>query len=116
MALDFVTTKYESNSGVITKCKIESASVAFAGTPPSGSIELGISAIVSKSKRTAGLHARTAVLSREVGTAPNKFTKYKEVALLTPARATAVEGLINTTVTIGGTEWKVESVKGEVVK
>lgn len=116
MALDFITTKYESNSGVITKCKIEAASATFAGTPPAGSVALGISAIVSRSKRTAGLHARTAVLSREIGTAPNQFTKYKEVALLTPARATTVEGLIGTTVTIGGTEWKVAGVKGEVAK
>lgn len=110
---DFITTKYESNAGVITKIKLEAASVAFAGTPPANAIDLGISAIVSRSKRTAGLHARTARLSREVGAAPNVFSKYKEVALLTPARATAVEALINTTVSIGGVDWKVESVSGE---
>lgn len=113
---DFINTKYESNAGIVVKCKLESASIAFAGTPPSGSVALGISAIVSRSKRTAGLHARTAVLSREIGTAPNNFTKYKEVALLTPSRAATVEGLIGTTVSIGGNDWKVESVKGEVAK
>lgn len=116
MALDFVTTKYESDSGTITKIKLESASIPFAGTPPSGAVDLGISAIVSRSKRTAGLHARCAILSREVGTAPNQFTKYKEVALLTLTRATVVQGLIGTTVSIGGVDWKVESVKGEVAK
>lgn len=110
---DFQTSKYETNSGIITKIKLEAASVAFAGTPPAGAVDLGASAIISRSRRTAGIHARFATLSRELGTAPNTFTKYKRVALLTPARAQAVEGLINTTVQIGGVDWKVEGVSGE---
>lgn len=113
---DFINTKYETDPGIIVNCKIEQGSVAFAGTPPAGAVDLSISAIVSRSKRTAGCHARTAILSREVGTAPNQFTKYKEVALLTPARATAVEALINTTVSVGGQDWTVRGVKGEVRK
>lgn len=110
---DFVSSKYETNSGIVTKIKLEAASVAFAGTPPAGAVDLGASAIISRSRRTAGIHARFATLSRELGTAPNVFTKYKRVALLTPTRAATVEGLINTTVQIGGVDWKVEGVSGE---
>ena len=114
-ATDFINTKYDTNSGFTVKAKIDTASVAFAGTPPATAIDIPVTAIISRSKRQAGIHSRHAVLSREIGTAPNQFTKYKRVALLTPARATAVEALIGTTVAVGGEDWTVQAVKGETI-
>lgn len=114
-ATDFISTKYDTNGGFTVKAKIDTASVTFAGTAPATAIDIPVSAIISRSKRTAGIHGRHAVLSREIGTAPNQFTKYKRIMLLTPARATAVEALIGTTVQVGGQDWKVESVKNEVL-
>jgi hypothetical protein len=114
-ATDFINTKYDTDAGFTVKCKVDTASVAFAGTAPATAIDIPVSAIISRSKRTAGIHARHAVLSREIGSAPNQFTKYKRVALLTPARATAVQALIGTTVAVGGNDWTVQAVKGEVI-
>lgn len=110
---DFARYKYETDSGVIMLTRLETASVTFAGTPPAGDVDLDASAVQSNSRRTGGVKPRFATLVREVGTAPNVFNKYKRVALLTPARATAVTALIGTTVTIGGNEWQILSVSAE---
>lgn len=114
-ATDFINTRYDTDAGFTVKAKVDTASVVFAGTAPTSAIDIATSAIISRSKRTAGIHGRHAILSREIGTAPNQFTKYKRVLLLTPARATAVQALIGTTVEIGGVTWTIQSVKNEVL-
>lgn len=111
---DYADFKYETDPGIVCLVKLDKTSQAFAGTEPAGAVDLDIHGIQSKSRRNAGVHVRRAVLSREVGTAPNIFTKYKQVPLLTPARAVAVTALVNTTVSVNGVDWKVSGVSAEV--
>jgi hypothetical protein len=110
---DFARYKYETDPGIIMLTRLEVGSLTFAGPAPSGAVDLDASAVQSNSRRTGGVRPRYATLGREVGTAPNVFTKYKKVALLTPARATAVQGLVGTSVTIGTQEWQILSVSPE---
>lgn len=111
--VDFRKYKYETDPGVIMQCRLDIATFAFAGPEPAGAIDIDASVVQSQSRRAFGVKPRFATLSRLVGTAPNQFSKYKRVPLLTPARATAVTALIGTTVGISGTDWTVEGVSGE---
>lgn len=108
-----MSRKYETDPGVVMLCRLDTGSLSFAGTEAAGALDLDASVVQSQSRRSFGVKPRFATLSREVGTAPNTFNKYKRVPLLTPARATAVTALIGTTVQIGGTDWTVRGVTGE---
>lgn len=110
---DFQSYKYETDPGVIMLCRLDVESKAFAGTEPAAGIDIDASVVQSQSRRAFGVKPRFANLSREVGTAPNTFNKYKRVPLLTPARASAVTALIGTTVAIGGNDWTIRGVSGE---
>lgn len=110
---DFQNVKYQTDSGGICKIKLDVDTIPQAGTAPSGTITIPGSATVGGNKRRAGIHARHMNLSREVGTSPNVFNKYRRVALLTPAAYTAAIGLVGTTVAIGGVNWEVASVTAE---
>ena len=85
MGTPLESTKYESNSGTVHLIRLNSDTVAVAGTPPTGDIDSDISCIVSKSNRRSGLGARRVTGSRTVGTAPDAFIEYRSIPVLTPA-------------------------------
>lgn len=110
---DFQDYKYETDSGILMLIKMDTATAAQAGTAPTGPIQLSAHAIQSRSRKAAGVHCRKMNLSRQVGTAPNTFNKYKHIPLVTPAAYTAAAGLIGTTINIGSQSWTVTSLTPE---
>lgn len=107
---------YSADSGDIHPIRLSTADYAAAGTAPGGPATSAISAEVSSSRRSLGLHPRYVTLSRVVGTAPNTFTKYKKLVVLTATAFNSSAFAVGATVTISSTTWTISSKESEKQK
>lgn len=99
--------KYQADDDTIHPIRLSTVDYAAAGTPPSGAISSSISAEVSSSRRTLGLHPRYVLLSRTRGTAPDTFSVYKRLVVLTSTAFNSTAFAKNATVTVDGVSWTV---------
>lgn len=97
----FVNTKYEADNGDIHPIRLNTATAGAAGAAPSGAVSNPVKCKVSKTNREFGLRPRGLLLSRDVGTAPNNFKKYRFLPILTATQFQQPESTYN----IGGTTW-----------
>lgn len=106
-----VLRKYATDAGTIVRIRMSPDSAAVAGnTEPAGAVnDSNIFAFASNpgSRRKKALNARGIVLGREVGTAPNEFTRRTFVPISTVAGLAGIA--VNTAVTVGGVAYTVRS-------
>ncbi len=98
---------YAADSTDVHPIRLSTTDYAAGGTPPAGPATSSISAQVSRSRRALGLHPRTVLLARTVGTAPNTFNKYKRLVVLTPSAFTSAAFANGATITISTVAWTV---------
>ena len=99
--------KYEADNGQIHLLTLDADRLAEAGAPPTGTSNSSIRAKISKTNREYGIRPRGVRLARTVGTAPDTFTKYSFLPVLTPAAFNGTGFTLGGTVTIGGTAWEI---------
>lgn len=104
---------YEANSGEVHIITLSADRLAQAGTPPAGTATSNIRAKVSKSNREYGIRPRGVTLARVIGTAPDQFTKYSFLPVLTAADASAAGFQLGGTITIGTIAWEIVGIVGE---
>jgi len=113
--MPFKFRKYETDAGTIGRIRISDASAAaLANAEPAGAVDdPNVFAFASNpgSKRKKQLNARGVKLGRTVGTAPNTFTRYTFLPILTKARLDAIA--IDATVTLNGNEYTVRDKVNE---
>ena len=110
------TVKYESDTGIIHKMKVDSTRTGVIGTAPTGAIDSNISVKQSLGRSGYGIKPRGVMLSRTLGTAPDTFKKttFLPVVTVTALGTSAFD--IGATITINSIAWKVESKQGERAK
>ena len=112
--VDFDDYKYETNNGTIIQLRLDKPTGAQAGTAPEGAIDLGIHGIVSGNRpREFGVHPRGVRLRRERGVAPNLFSVYKFLPVLTAEALETAAFTEGATITISGIAWTVTDKVGE---
>lgn len=100
-------SKYEADSGQIHLLTMNADRLAVAGAPPAGDSNSSIRAKVSKSNREYGIRPRGVRLGRTVGTAPDTFTKYSFLPVLTPTAFNGTGFTLGGSITIGTIEWEI---------
>lgn len=112
-----VTKKYEADNGDIHPIRLSTGVAGITGnTEPSGSTTSDISAEVSKSGRTLGLHARYVTAYKTVGTAPDTFHRFQKFTILQKSVFDGNTFKKGATFTYGGDTWTVSGKENETVK
>lgn len=99
--------KYEADSGQIHLLLMDADRLAQAGAEPTAASNSSIRAKISKTNREYGIRPRGVRLGRTVGTAPDTFTKYSFLPVLTPAAFNGTGFTLGGTITIGTIEWEI---------
>jgi hypothetical protein len=110
MATGFKYRSYTTDAGTVVRIRMSSQAAAFTGQGPLDTAidDEGIFAFASNpgSKRKKSLNARGVVLGREVGTAPNVFTRRTFVPITTKGALDLIT--LNTAVpAYGGQAWTI---------
>lgn len=105
--------KYEADGGTIHAIRLRDVTVGVGGPEPAGAVNSPVKVKVSKSKREFGIRPRGVIIGLEVGTAPNIFTRYAFIPILTLASFTGTNFQLNSSITYKGGTWTVVSRQGE---
>ena len=100
-------TKYLSDAGRVHLLVMDADRIAQAGAPPTTGEASSIRAKISKSNREYGIRPRGVRLGRTVGTAPDTFTKYSFLPVLTPTAYNGTGFQLGGTITIGEITWEI---------
>lgn len=112
----FVSTKYESDSGLIHPLRLTPEYAAVAGTEPTAAANSDISAQISKNGRAYGIKPRGVTCARTIGTAPDTFVKYTFVPLRSIDNYNSPTYAKGETITIDSVVWTIVSKIPENVK
>jgi len=99
--------KYEADGGQIHLLTMDADRLAVAGAEPTAASNSSIRAKISKSNREYGIRPRGVRLARTVGTAPDTFSKYAFLPVLTPTAFNGTGFTLGGTITIGTIEWQI---------
>lgn len=106
MAADFGFYSYTSDKGEVYKIKMAVSSAALQDPAnPAQARTVDESVSVGANRRTIGLHARGLRLGRQVGTAPNTFTRTTFLPICSPVTWTGTA--LGSAVTVGGLAYTV---------
>ena len=108
-----VKVKYEDDNGTIYSLRMSPDFAAQAGTEPTGGVSTDVKPKISKTNREHGIRPRGVRLGRTIGTAPDTFTRYTFLPVLTQTEFNSAAYAIGATITIGTTAWEVVSKQGE---
>lgn len=113
----FVSTKYQDDDGAIHPIKLTKDVADIAGlTPPTGAVTDKISAVSTKSRKAAGLHARQITGKRTVSTPDATVSVFTTIPLLTPGQATMSQFTIGGTFTYATKTYTVTTSRDELKK
>lgn len=108
---------YEDNFGVTHPMRQATAYFnVVSGIMPAGPAESSIPAKITKGNREFGLRPRGVRLARDVGTAPDIFTKYSFLPIPVASAWGVTPYVDQGTVTIDGTEWLIVGLVAEDYK
>ncbi len=110
------TLKYETDSGVVGRTRVDRTAVTVYGTEPTAAAEPGIWIYKSGSRRKAQLRTRNVVLRRvrgTIGVAPNQI-EILEYARASVGTLTQFEALdIGESLTVFGKTWTISDKQNE---
>jgi len=99
--------KYEAESGDVHSMRLSAAKIALGGAEPTGAVDDNVVAKVSKSNREFGLRPRYVIIARVAGTAPDTFTKYANIPVLTQAAWNSAAFAIGVEISYAGFTWEI---------
>lgn len=105
--------KYEGDDGQVYNMRLTPDYAAAAGSEPVGGVTSDIKPKITKGNKEHGLRPRLVTLSRVIGTAPDNFTIYTSLPVLTALEWSSGAFAPGATVSIGGTAWVVVTREGE---
>ena len=108
-----VKVKYEDDNGDIYLMRMSPDFAAEAGNEPAGGVTTDVKPKISKTNREHGIRPRGVRLARTLGTAPDTFTRYTFLPVLTQVQFLSPAYALGASITIGTTAWTVVSKQGE---
>lgn len=113
----YARAKYQADDDAIHPIRLSPQAYAVASAnEPAGAPNSNIHAKQSKSKREFGLRARYITIARSRGTAPDTFSEYANIPILTVTAFNSATYTTGAAITYKGSSWTVVSATPESAK